>query len=222
MSGADGILPGQIPQALHGFLQRGRITAGEVGPTHTELEQGIPGEDHIAHLVADAAGGMTGGLQNGEGQLVQLDGIALMEQTIIPELLRLLGAAQHGSQAQIRIAVHRQFLLTQHHRAVGIALAEGFHSAGMVIVGMGEQDHRGFRPQILQLGNDGLRVSAGIDHRDMTLLGHNQIAVGLHQTGEHGIDSHAFSFAPALRTVTRLGMISSVSSTMVTGPSFWM
>ena len=46
-------------------------------------KQGIPGEDHIAHLVADAAGGMTGGLQDGEGQLVQLDGIALMEQAVV-------------------------------------------------------------------------------------------------------------------------------------------
>ena len=47
MSGTDGILPGQIPQALHGFLECCGITAGEIGPAHTELEQGIPGEENL-------------------------------------------------------------------------------------------------------------------------------------------------------------------------------
>ena len=134
----------------------------------------------------------------------------------------LLGAAQHGGQAQVGVAVDRQLLFAQHHRTVGVALAQGLHRTGVVVVGMGEQDHRGLCPQILQLGDDGFGVGTGVDHSDVALLGHHQVAVGLHQTSEHCVDPHASSFAPALRTVTRLGMISSVSSTMVTGPSFWI
>lgn len=119
MSGADGILPRQIPQALHGFLQRSGITAGEIGPAHTELEQGIPGKDHIAHLVADAAGGMTGGLQDGKGQLVQLDGIALMERRSYRSFWGSLGPPSMGARLRFGSPYTGSSFLTQHHRASG-------------------------------------------------------------------------------------------------------
>ena len=63
----------------------------------------------------------------------------------------------------------------------------------MVVVGVGEQDHRRGGTQVLNLLDDALRVGAGVHQSDGALFTHDQIAVGAQRPNGQRIDAHSAS-----------------------------
>ena len=79
-----GVVRQLVVQALHRRVQVGAAPAGEVAAGRAEIghEDGISGKDGVAQDVADARGGVPGGVNDLPLDLPELEGVVVVEQDV--------------------------------------------------------------------------------------------------------------------------------------------
>jgi len=93
MARPDNRIVRQLHQPTDGFTQDGTVAAGQVGPPAVADKEGVARKEVARGMQADAAGGMTGGMDYIKGYLTQLQGFFICQPDIsirIPVAIELM------------------------------------------------------------------------------------------------------------------------------------
>lgn len=185
MAGVDLVIAGQGRDLRQRLQLDLHAAAGEIGAAAGTGEERVAGEERVTADERHAAGRVAGRLHDAEGQIADLDLVALLIKD---------GALGRGERVAVeRDGCARVERVHVHGRA-GL-LVHGVDGAGVVIVAVREQDGAAGEVVVLEVVENGVGLVAGVDDgalerglvRDDVAVGH-EVPDG--QTfDEHGVAS---------------------------------
>ena len=188
VAGMDGEGGGKTGEAVEGFDHEVRLGAGEIDAAVGSGEEGVAGDEDLMFVgqQADAAGGVAGGVEDGEGEVAEGDFGTLFEEGSgvggLPGKIEAeglgLGGFDHGSVGRVdeegRAGVLNERGVVGDVTPVAVGVEDGV-DGGVEIGGGG--------------GEDGGGVLAGIDGEGVAVKD-DQVGISVDGADREGVDLH--------------------------------